>query len=253
MLSTEVLGLRSGRLWRVLSLQYLRGPKVALIWSWLLDLWVMRRLLWSLQYLHLPLWLLRRRCLAQRAYSKHVSQALALAIHVRDWRRRRRSRLRSQGSFHLLQTHHLACRGALLRRMLLLYGSPCCRLAPDGCIRLELWDVAGLLVRLITSPGGLGSLRLLHGLPCMMQHLLFQQRVSDLRRLSGEIEVPANVLARDGLATAEGVVVEGVTRLVKLLAQTVVGVVEVQHLVIVVTTSAQSSEWVVRLEHASGA
>lgn len=137
--------------------------------------------------------------------------------------------------------------------MLLLYGSPCCRLAPDGCIRLELWDVAGLLVRLITSPGGLGSLRLLHGLPCMMQHLLFQQRVSDLRRLSGEIEVPANVLARDGLATAEGVVVEGVTRLVKLLAQTVVGVVEVQHLVIVVTTSAQSSEWVVRLEHASGA
>jgi hypothetical protein len=99
--------------------------------------------------------------------------------------------------------------------------------APDICARLQLRDVFGVVVALITGPSRLGRVRnrrlllLGRGLASLVEHLLLLHGARDLRCLAGEIEVFADVLLRRRTG-AESVIVEGIVCLVKLVAQAIV-------------------------------
>jgi hypothetical protein len=99
--------------------------------------------------------------------------------------------------------------------------------APDIRTCLQLRDVLGVFVALITGAVGLGSLGdrrfvLSRLLPCLVQDLFFLQRVRDHRSLPRKVEVSSNGLLR-GRAAAKGIVVECIVDLVELVSEAIVG------------------------------
>jgi hypothetical protein len=154
-----------------------------------------------------------------------------------DWRSSPGVVAHGLGTHHgldLLHAHHLPRRRRLLRsrsrlgRRLPLGHWLLGLEAPDVRTRLQLRDVLGVLVALIAASVGLRRLRdrwslillllvlmLVLGDPLasLIDHLLFLQRVRDHGGLPGEVEVLTN-----GLFATEGIVVEVIRFIVKLVA-----------------------------------
>lgn len=84
----------------------------------------------------------------------------------------------------------------------------------------------------------------------MMQNLLFQQLSPNLGGLAGEIKVSAHGLSGHGLVAAEGVVVECIARLIELPTQTVVCLLEIEHLAIVIPTGSKAAKRIMLLKDA---
>lgn len=116
--------------------------------------------------------------------------------------------------------------------------------APDIGARLQLRDVVRVMVALIASPRGLGSvgnwrplLLLLGrcGVASLVDHLLLLQRVRNLGCLTSKVEISSDVLLSSG-ATAKGVVIEGIVGLVKLVTESVVRLLEIDASCVLVLT-----------------
>lgn len=67
----------------------------------------------------------------------------------------------------------------------------------------------------------------------MVQSLLLQQRVSYFGGVSCKVEILAYALTGDRLIATKGVIVEVIASLIKLLPKPVVGLLEVQGIVII--------------------
>jgi hypothetical protein len=113
--------------------------------------------------------------------------------------------------------------GLLLRR-----GNRLLRLEPPNIgTCLQLGDVSGVIVALITSSGGLGCMwngRLLllgRRLASLVKHLLFVYGSRNLRCLTSVIEVFAHILLGCRSST-EGIVVEGIIGLIKLVTKPII-------------------------------
>lgn len=92
-----------------------------------------------------------------------------------------------------------------------------------------------------------------HGLPHVVQGLLFQQGIAYLSRLAGKIKIPSNALPCNGLAAAKSVIVEGVSRLIQVPAEAIVGVIKIERLALVALISAQAGKRVMSIKHAARA
>jgi hypothetical protein len=177
-----------------------------------------------------------KRRLSVREMLRRVPLGWALILHLLDGRRTSwlvADALGTHHGFDLVQAHQLSGRGSLrsggrrsaLRSVLLL------RLqAPDVCARLQLRNIFGVLVALVAAAGlrGLGDRRLVllgRALAGLEEHLLLLQDVGDLGGLAREVEVLVDGLL-DGRA-AESVVVEGIVGVIKVGAETVVRLLEV--------------------------
>lgn len=64
----------------------------------------------------------------------------------------------------------------------------------------------------------------------MMQSLLLQECISDLRSFTRKVEVSANRCSCYRLIAPKGIIVEGIARLLQVLPKAIVGVFEVEHL-----------------------
>lgn len=102
--------------------------------------------------------------------------------------------------------------------------------APDAGIGFELGDVLGLGVVFVARTGGLGLLLVvleallrLRRLASIMQSLFFFKSTGDLVGSAEKVKV----LAYTATVT-EGIVVEGIASLVKLVGQVIVGIIEVE-------------------------
>lgn len=132
--------------------------------------------------------------------------------------------------FHLVETHHLprGNRRELLKlRLGLRVRLPCSgsRLlglqTPNVGARLELRNILGVVVTLITSSRGLGSVRnrgflLGRRLASLEEHLLLVDGTGDLGGLAGKIEIFANAML--GCRAAKSVIIEGIVGLIEAVA-----------------------------------
>jgi hypothetical protein len=81
---------------------------------------------------------------------------------------------------------------------------------------------------------------------------LFQQFVSNLRRLASKVKISTHRSSCYRFISSKGVVIEGISRFLQLLAEPIVGLLKVEHVSIITTlTSAESTEWIMLLEDAS--
>jgi hypothetical protein len=78
--------------------------------------------------------------------------------------------------------------------------------------------------------------------PGLVKHLLLLNRWRNLRCLASEVEVLANRLLR-GRAAAKGVVVEDVIRFVKLIAESIISVFEVDAGFVISAGCNGASNW----------
>jgi hypothetical protein len=185
----------------------------------------------------------RKRRLAMRKLLRRV--ALGRTLELRLLRRSVASRLvanalRTHHGLDFVQTHQLPSRGCLrgvlgrlglilaLRSLLrLLLGLE----APDIGTRLQLRNIFGVFVALITGPVGLRGLWdwrpvLLGGaLTSLVQHLLFLHDVGDLGGLARKVEMLVDRLLE--LRAAKGVVVEGIVSVIERISVTIIGFLEV--------------------------
>jgi hypothetical protein len=103
--------------------------------------------------------------------------------------------------------------------------------APDVGTRLQLRNVFGVFVALISGPVRLRSLWnwrpvLLRGaLAGLIQHLLLLHDVGDLGGLARKVEMLVDRLLE--LRAAKGVVVEGIVSVIERISVTIIGFLEV--------------------------
>lgn len=207
----------------------------------------------------------RERRLAMGELLRWKSLRRTLVLHLLDGRCAARlvaDALCTHHGLHLVETHQLAglaslrCRTRRWRvrlglvvglRGLLLRLQP-----PDVGARLELRDVLGVLVAFIAAAvglRGLGYRRLVllrRTLASLEEHLLLLQDVGHLGGLAGEVKVLVNGLL--DRRTAKGVVVEGIVRVVELVAKAIVCLFEIDDIVVACPAAAQSSKSVVLAE-----
>ena len=138
---------------------------------------------------------------------------------------------------------------------MLLYGLLSHWLAPYGSICLQLGNVLWFPVRLVSRDGFLLSrgLAVLHWLPCLVERPLFQQFVSDLRRLAGKVKISTHRSSCYRFISSKGVVIEGISGFLEVLPEPIVGLFKVERVPIITTTltSAESTEWVMLFKDAS--
>lgn len=207
------------RLTRKLSMNLLSRPGRAL---WMLLLGPLQDLLGELPGEARHGWVLRlsRRHLL-RIVRGHCdlsgSHVLLLLQHLRG--------LLTHHGFNLIQTHHLSCgsRKVLWKLLWLRSGRLFGLQTPDVGTRLQTRYVLRILVTFIACLSGLRGVRdrrllLLDGwVASLVDHLLLLQGVCNLGCLTSKVEIPPDVLLGDWSTVAEGVIVEGIVSLVKLV------------------------------------
>ena len=158
--------------------------------------------------------------------------------------------LSSHGGFDFLQAHHLPSRRGSQPRCSswrFLRGSLTLRRnTPEACIHLHIGNIARFLVTLIAASGWLGK-RLLGDVLWLLgdiyrggdlgnrlltgkAKLLLIDRTRNLSSLSKEIKVLANRCSGFSyrFIASKGIIVEDIIRLVQLIAETIVCVLEVE-------------------------
>jgi hypothetical protein len=171
--------------------------------------------------------------------------ALRRALELRLLRRSVASRLvanalRAHHGLDFVQTHQLpgrlCLRSVLGRLRLILALRSVLRLllgleAPDIGARLQLRNVFGVFVALVTRPVGLRSLRdwrpvLLRGaLAGLIQHLLLLHDVGDLGSLARKVEMLVDRLLE--LRAAKSVIVEGIVSVIERVSVAVIRFLEI--------------------------